>query len=95
MPGATEGLLTGSVDMHLLTSSVMTDQDAMGIVNVIEENWNDLKTQFAALKRGHPSLFVGKNHTIPFHSGAIKYYQDKNRWDDESEARNQLLLSRY
>lgn len=95
LPGATEGLLTGSVDIYLVTSSVMSDEDALGIVRVIEESWEELQTQFAALKRGHPSLFVGKNHTIPFHSGAIKYYQDKNRWNDESEARNQLLLSRY
>ena len=66
MPGAGEGLLTGSVDIYLVASSAMPDEEAMSIVKVIEDNWDMLQTQFAALKRGHPSQFVGNNHTVPF-----------------------------
>ena len=95
LPGAVEGLLTGSVDIYLVASSAMPDEDAMNIVKVIEDNWDTLQTQFAALKRGHPDQFVGNNHTIPFHSGVIKYYLETNRWDNDSELKNQLLLSQY
>ena len=95
LPGAVEGLLTGSVDIYLVASSAMPDEEAMSIVKVIEDNWDMLQTQFAALKRGHPSQFVGNNHTVPFHPGAIKYYLEKNRWDNDSEVQNQSLLSQY
>lgn len=95
LPGAGGGLLTGSVDIYLVASSTMPDEEAMSIVKVIEDNWDMLQTQFAALKRGHPNQFVGNNHTVPFHPGAIKYYLEKNRWDNDSEVKNQSLLSQY
>ena len=93
LPGAKPGLVTGSVDIYLIASSGMSAEDAERIIQVIEENWQLLRTQFAALKRGSPDSFVDKNHTIPFHQGAINYYKKDGRWNPELDQRNQLLLS--
>jgi len=73
----------------------MTDQDAINIIELIEENWDVLENQFSALKRGNPVAFVDNNHTIPFHPGAIKYYTETSRWSDQSEERNNELLKLY
>ena len=94
-PGAPEGLLTGAVDIYLVASKAMTDQDAINIIELIEENWDVLENQFSALKRGSPVTFIDNNHTIPFHPGAIKYYTEISRWSDQSEERNNELLKLY
>ena len=66
---------------------------AENIISTIEDNWEMLESQFAALKRGSPGMFVDINNTIPYHQGAINYYKKKNRWNPDQEKRNQLLLS--
>ena len=96
LPGSKVGLLTGSVDIYLVTSVDMSNEDAFDIITAIEDNWGDMQTQFSALKRGSPNLFVGNNnHTIPFHDGAIQYYTEKDRWNEVLENTNQTLLSQH
>ena len=96
LPGSKVGLLTGSVDIYLVTSVDMSNEDAVAIIRTIEDNWIDMQTQFSALKRGDPELFVGNNnHTIPYHDGAIQYYTEKNRWNETLENTNQVLLSQH
>ena len=92
LPGASEGLITGSVDIYLISSVSMSEEIAEDIISVIENNWHSLENQFAALKRGNPSMFVDENHTIPYHQGAVNYYKKKGLWSDVLEERNQMLL---
>ena len=92
LPGASEGLITGSVDIYLISSVSMSEEIAEDIISVIENNWQSLENQFAALKRGSPSMFVDENHTIPYHQGAVNYYKKKGLWSDVLEERNQMLL---
>ena len=93
LPGADKGLVTGSVDIYLIASNHLSNDVAENIISTIEDNWEMLESQFAALKRGSPSMFVDINNTIPYHQGAINYYKKKNRWNSDQEKRNQLLLS--
>ena len=50
LPGASEGLITGSVDIYLISSVSMSEEIAEDIISVIENNWQSLENQFAALK---------------------------------------------
>jgi len=73
------------------TTSKFSDELAYKIIKAVMENLEELRTMNPLLKEWSLQKAV-RDFTIPFHSGAIKYYKEKGVWSAQQEELQKDLI---
>lgn len=94
MAGVDTDITTMGLEVAVYTSTALSDEDAGKILGAIEAEWAELQTQFGFFRRKQPSDFVhAASMAQPYHEGAIAYYKSKGYWNDEAQAKQDMLMS--
>jgi uncharacterized protein len=92
VPGVPEDTPIWSSANGLLVTNKMSDDVAYKLVQTWWEHYADYAPVHPLLKTWTPDTFVNKNVTVPYHSGAVKFFKEKKVWTAEMEKiQNQLL----
>ena len=78
-------------DFYLVSRVDLSDELAYQVVKSIWDNNEELTSINFPLKDWTTENFLVQDFTIPFHPGAIKFYQEKGVWTPEMEQRQQEL----
>ena len=80
------------LDVYLVGHDKLADAVAYEVTKVLWENDAEL-TKKPMLKEWLAKRFVSKQASVPYHPGAIKYYQEKDAWTAEMEELQKNLLN--
>ncbi|HWP60210.1 MAG TPA: TAXI family TRAP transporter solute-binding subunit [Candidatus Acidoferrales bacterium] len=89
----TEDTCTAAYDVYFATHKAAPDQVVGAILKAIWENEEKLKPIHPAFKEWTRDRAVSADVTIPYHPGAIKFYQEKGAWKKEMDQVQQKLLA--
>lgn len=81
-------------DFYLVSREDLADELAYQAVKMLWENNKELTAINYPLHDWTTENFLVADFTIPFHPGAVKFYQEMNVWTPEMEQRQQELLSK-
>jgi uncharacterized protein len=85
--------VAGIVD-YLNTGTHMSDEQAYRIVKTIHEHWAQLRRDYLQMRTMSPEAIAPADAVIPYHPGAIRYYQEAGLWTPAHEANQARLLGR-
>lgn len=95
--GSATGVLADTIvmanDVYLVVAKDFSDEAAYEVVKALWEHNNELGQAYRALGAWKPALMVKKSALIPYHSGVIKFFKEKGKWDDEMDAVQAELLA--
>jgi len=94
-PGVEEDKLIFAMDIYLMVSSSLPDEDVERVLDVLHEKWPEMQKDFSGIADSTLEDFIHSSQTFPYHEAAIKYYKSgkgKAVWDEKAEQRNQKLL---
>lgn len=107
VPGSTYGVFkkgTGWLDedailmvrpIVLVASAKVSDEAAYHVVRSLFENYKKLHPAHAQLENWIPEqMFMAQVPGVPYHPGAVRYFQEKGMWKDVSQKEQQELLAR-
>lgn len=80
-------------DIYLVAAREMSDETAFEVVKALWEFNEELGAAYPALKQWRRDRMVSKNATIPYHPGAVKFFQEKGVWGNEMEGLQAKLLN--
>ncbi|MFC6763117.1 TAXI family TRAP transporter solute-binding subunit [Sulfitobacter porphyrae] len=92
-PFVTEETSIVNYDTLLVTSTSLSDEDAYTLTRTLHENWEQLKKDYPPLRGVALNDLALAESTIPYHPGAVRYYQEIGLWTDQHDA-NQARVSR-
>ena len=78
---------------YLVSRTDVSDDVVYAIVEALWDNYEELSIIHPMLIEWKPDRFVTADATVPYHPGAIKFFEEKGIWTDEAEARQQELLA--
>jgi TRAP-type uncharacterized transport system substrate-binding protein len=70
-------------DYLVVTGAQMSDDDAYKVAKALYEHQDKLAAIARAFARYNKEE-LGKDHGVPFHPGAIKFYREKGIWPGKS-----------
>lgn len=91
-PFVTEDTSIVNYDTLLVTSTSLSEEDAYTLTKALHENWEQLMKDYPPLRSVAQNDLALAESTVPYHSGAIRYYQEVGLWTDK-HAENQARLS--
>jgi TRAP transporter TAXI family solute receptor len=77
--------------LHLVSSTRVSEQAVYTLVKSWWENLSELQTKHPLFKRWTKEMQALTNFTIPYHSGAIKFYKEVGVWTSRHEARSKEI----
>ncbi|MEK7378781.1 MAG: TAXI family TRAP transporter solute-binding subunit [Candidatus Binatota bacterium] len=80
-------------DIYLVASKELSEEAAYQVVKILWEHNQELGEAYLALKTWRRERMVSKDTFIPYHSGAIKFFKEKQLWSKEMEALQTKLSS--
>jgi TRAP transporter TAXI family solute receptor len=80
-------------DIYFATHKSVPDQVVNAVLKAIWENEAKLKPIHPGFREWTNDRAVAPDATIPYHPGAIKFYQEKGVWKKEMDQAQQKLLS--
>ncbi len=80
-------------DFYLVGAGKMSDETAYQIVKCLWENDKELGTIHVRLKDWTKDRFVSTKATVPYHTGAIKFYKEMGVWTAEMAKLQESLLA--
>jgi TRAP transporter TAXI family solute receptor len=80
-------------DIHFATHKAASEQLVNAILKPIWENLDKLPPMHPGFKEWTTDRAVSTEITIPYHPGAIKFYQERGVWKKEVDAVQQKLLA--
>lgn len=81
-------------DFYLIASEKLPDDVVYEITKTLYENYKDFPSVSKQLEKWTPEQFVSKRATVPYHTGAIKYYKEKGLWGTDMERLQAELLKK-
>lgn len=81
-------------DLFLIGREDLPEEAAYRVVKALWENYKELAPIHVLLKDWVPDRFVSKEALIPYHPGAIKFYQEKGVWTTEMGKLQEALLAK-
>ncbi|MCC6002040.1 MAG: TAXI family TRAP transporter solute-binding subunit [Pararhodobacter sp.] len=86
-PGVAGTTNVTAFDVFLIVSADMSDDDAAQILQTLSDGWAQLAQDYPALRGGAPEMFSSPTNTVPYHPGAVAFFQQAGIWTDENAAR--------
>jgi uncharacterized protein len=86
-PGVVGTTNVTAFDVFLIVSADLSDEDAAQILETLSDGWGQLAEDYPAVRGGAPEMFSMPTNTVPYHPGAVAFFQDQGMWTDENEAR--------
>lgn len=80
-------------DFYMVGRASLSDDVVYNVVKTLWDKNNELGALNKNLLDWTPENFVVDLFTVPYHPGAIKFYQEKGVWTPEMEKRQQELLA--
>jgi len=80
-------------DIYLVAAKELSDEAAYEVVKVLWDFNAELGAAYPALKAWRRERMVSKNATIPYHPGAVKFFQEKGIWPSDMQALQARLLA--
>lgn len=80
-------------DIHFATHKAASDQLVTAILKAIWDNEEKLKPIHPGFREWTRDRAASADVTIPYHPGAIKFYQEKGAWKKEMDQAQQKLLT--
>ena len=80
-------------DIHFATHKAASDQVVTAILKAIWDNEEKLKPIHPGFREWTRDRAASADITIPYHPGAIKFYQEKGAWKKEMDQAQQKLLT--
>jgi len=90
--GVKEPTYMMSYDTYLMCRTTLSDETAYLVVKTLWDYNSELWPIHVGLKGWTTDRFVAKPPTIPYHSGAIKFYKEKGVWTSEVDKIQEELL---
>ena len=90
--GVEKEMFLWAYDIYLIGRENLPDDAAYRVVKALWENYKDLGAIHVLLKGWTPKLFVTKEALIPYHAGAVRFYQEKGVWTNEMAKLQETLL---
>ncbi|WP_181350466.1 TAXI family TRAP transporter solute-binding subunit [Thalassobacillus sp. CUG 92003] len=78
---------------QMVASSHLSDDAVYEIVETLWSNYEELQPIHAWFQTWSTDQFFDPNPTVPYHSGAVKFFKDKDLWNDEVDEIQQELLA--
>jgi TRAP transporter TAXI family solute receptor len=88
-----EDTCTVAYDIHFATHKAAPDQVVTTILKAIWDNTEKLQPVHPGFKEWTRERAASADVTIPYHPGAIKFYQEKGAWKKEMDQAQQKLLA--
>jgi len=92
-PGIEEPMWLTYLPAYIVAYAKVSDKVVYEVVKAIWENHKELGRIEPKLKGWTPDKYVSTQATIPYHSGAIKFYKEKAVWTEEMEQVQKKLLA--
>jgi hypothetical protein len=77
--------------LHLVTSAKLSDKAVYTIVKAWWDNLAELQTFHPLFKRWAKEHQALTNFTVPYHSGAVKFYKEAGAWTAKHDARTKEI----
>jgi len=81
-------------DIYLIAREDLSDAAAYQVAKALWENYNELGTIHALLKKWIHEKFVTTEALVPYHPGALRFYKEKGIWTSEMEKLQEELLAK-
>ncbi|MET3508211.1 TAXI family TRAP transporter solute-binding subunit [Halalkalibacter oceani] len=78
---------------YMVTSTHYSDETVYEMMEALWENYEELHSVHPWLETWEPDLMFDPNPEVPYHSGAVQFFQDIGLWNDEVEQKQQELLN--
>lgn len=65
-----------SYDTYLVASSDLSDEDAFVLTEALYKNWPQMQQDYAPLRSVPQAGLYIENATLPYHSGAVRFYTE-------------------
>jgi TRAP transporter TAXI family solute receptor len=80
-------------DIYLVAAKELSDEAGYEVVKVLWDFNAELGAAYPALRAWRRDRMVSKNATIPYHPGAVKFFQEKGIWPNDMQALQTKLLA--
>jgi len=92
IPGVKVPTPIGHISIVAQTSTHMPDDVAYALVKAWWDNYKELEPIHPQFRGWTPDIYVSELATIPYHSGAIKFYKEKGVWTAEQDKMQERLM---
>jgi TRAP transporter TAXI family solute receptor len=79
--------------LHIVTSSKVSEKTVYAMLKAWWDNLAELQTLHPLFKRWTKEHQALTNFTVPYHSGAVKFYKEAGVWTAKQDARTQAICS--
>jgi TRAP transporter TAXI family solute receptor len=93
LPAVVEDTCAIAYDIYFATHKSASDQLVNAILKAVWDNEEKLKPIHAGFREWTNERAVAPDVTIPYHPGAIKFYQEKGAWKKEMDEAQKKLLA--
>jgi hypothetical protein len=91
--GIAEPTRVAVYDTYLNTGLHLSTEDGHRIVASLHEAWEDLRSDYAVLTEVERSSLTPPEPPLPYHDGAIEYFQGAGLWSAAHQANQDRLLA--
>jgi len=78
-------------DTLLMTSSKLSEDDAYRLTKALYENWDQLRKDYPPLRSVAQDQIALVASTVPYHSGAVRFFKEIGVWSDAHQANQDSL----
>ena len=79
--------------LHLVSSTKVSEKTVLTLLKAWWNNLAELQTIHPLFKRWTKETQALTNYTVPYHSGAVKFYKEVGMWSAKQEARAKEICS--
>ena len=90
--GAPEDVYVFDYDFFLASHTKIGDEAVYAVTKAVWDNLGELEEINPVFKLWHQSRMANADVTLPYHSGAIKFYKEKGVWTPEMQKQTDALL---
>ena len=92
LPGIRQPTPLIAYDTYLVARADLPDDAVYEIVRALWEHISDAYPVHPRFREWRPAAFVSERPLIPYHPGAVRFYQERGAWSSKAEAAQQELL---
>ncbi|MEC7764977.1 MAG: TAXI family TRAP transporter solute-binding subunit [Pseudomonadota bacterium] len=91
-PEITDPVKIASLDFFMTADASMSDDQAYAVVKAMHENWAALQEDYPTLRKAPLDGLASATNGVPFHPGAIKYFEEVGLWSEDNATRDAGLM---
>lgn len=92
VPGIRQPTPLIAYDTYLVARADLPDDAVYEVVRALWEHISDAYRIHPRFREWRPDAFVSERPLIPYHPGAVRFYQERGAWSSQAEATQQELL---